>query len=280
MDAVILLNKPAGMTSFQAVARVRKILHEKKIGHTGTLDPDATGLLIILTGKYTKYIPYCVCNHKHYEAQFQLGMITDTQDISGTVLETKTPQRYSDEQLQEYAKPFHGEITQIPPMYSALKKDGKKLYELARKGIEVEREPRKAMIEDLEVHYLHDNIYSLSATVSSGTYIRTLIQDYAASFGELACMTSLNRTAIEHVDLSMATDFEGLEKGEGMVSPFTILNPAWPLVETDRVDDVKNGKRIFMRRKEDRMILVYDGEVLAAYEREEGNRYRCVRGLF
>ncbi|MGM9940894.1 MAG: tRNA pseudouridine(55) synthase TruB [Bulleidia sp.] len=280
MDAVILLNKPAGMTSFQAVAGVRKILHEKKIGHTGTLDPDATGLLIILTGKYTKYIPYCVCDHKHYEAQFQLGLITDTQDISGTVLKTETPLQYSDEQLKQYAEPFNGEILQIPPMYSALKKDGKKLYELARKGIEVEREPRKAVIEDLEVHHLHDDIYSLSATVSSGTYIRTLIQDYAASFGELACMTSLNRTAIEHVDVSMAADLEGVAKGEGFVSPLTVLNADWPLVETDRAADVKNGKRIFMKRKEDRMILVHDGEILAAYEREEGNRYRCVRGLF
>lgn len=280
MDAIILLNKPAGMTSFDAVAKVKRTLHEKKVGHTGTLDPNATGLLIILTGKYTKYIPYCVCDHKRYEAVFQMGILTDTQDIWGTVIDTKKPAVYSDEQLKEAAKAFTGDIMQVPPMYSALKKDGKKLYELARQGIEVEREARHAHIEDLEVHHLHDDYYSLSASVSSGTYIRTLIQDYAESLGEYAAMTQLTRTGIEGITLEEATDLEGLVEGKGMVSPMRVLNPEWKLIETDREEDVRNGKRIFLSCKEDHIILTHEGTVLAAYERENGKKFRCVRGLF
>lgn len=281
MDAIILINKPKGMTSFDAVSRVRRICHERKTGHTGTLDPNASGLLIILLGRYTKFIPYCISNHKRYHAEFQMGKLTDTQDIWGQVIKESVPKQiYEEEKLEEACVPFRGTIFQIPPMYSALKKDGKRLYELAREGIEVERKPRQAEISHLEVHHLHDNFYEMDAEVSSGTYIRTLIQDYAASLGEYATMTSLVRNGIENLDLSQAVTFEQLENGEGMVDPFQVLDPEWKVMETDQETDVRNGKRIVLQTDHDQVILVHNGAILAAYRRENGNQFKCVRGLF
>ena len=281
MDAIVLINKPAGMTSFDAVSKVKRICHEKKVGHTGTLDPNASGLLIILLGKYTKYIPYCVCDHKRYHAQFKLGMITETQDIWGNTIKEKKPERiYTEEELQKTCEKFTGAIKQVPPMYSALKKDGKRLYELAREGIEVEREAREAFISHLEVHHLYDDLYEMDAEVSSGTYIRTLIQDFGESLGELATMTSLVRYGIEGIDISEAVSFEELENGKGYVSALKVLNPEWKLMETKQEADVRNGKRIRLDCKEDKVILVSDGIILAAYERESQNQFKCVRGLF
>ena len=281
MDAIVLINKPKGITSFDAVSKVKRICHEKKVGHTGTLDPEASGLLIILLGRYTKYIPYCVCDHKRYHATFRLGLMTETQDIWGATVREKKPERvYSEEELEKTCTQFRGAIRQIPPMYSALKKDGVRLYELARKGIEVEREPRDAFISHLEVHHLHDDEYEMDAEVSSGTYIRTLIQDFGESLGELATMTSLVRYGIESIDLSEAVSFEELEQGKGMVSPLRVLNPEWKLMETDKEEDVRNGKRIHLDCKEDQVILTSNGNILAAYKREQGNQFKCVRGLF
>lgn len=281
MDAIVLINKPKGMTSFDAVSKVKRICHEKKVGHTGTLDPEAEGLLIILLGKFTKYIPYCVCDHKRYHATFRLGLMTETQDIWGTTVKEKKPERvYSEEELEENCSKFLGAIQQVPPMYSALKKDGVRLYELARKGIEVEREPRDAFISHLEVHHLHDDEYEMDAEVSSGTYIRTLIQDFGESMGELATMTSLVRYGIESIDLGEAVSFEELEQGKGMVSPLRVLNPEWKLIETDKEEDVRNGKRIQLNCKEDQVILTSKSIILAAYKREKGNQFKCVRGLF
>ena len=156
MDAVILLNKPAGMTSFDAVAKCRRIFHERKIGHTGTLDPEASGLMIILLGKYTKLLPYCVKNHKAYQATLKLGEMTDTEDIWGTIINTKTPSIHTEAEIDNAVQSLTGDILQVPPMYSALKKDGKKLYEYARQGIEIEREARPVHISSLEVEKIDE----------------------------------------------------------------------------------------------------------------------------
>ena len=196
MDAVILLNKPAGMTSFDAVAKCRKIFHERKIGHTGTLDPEASGLMIILLGKYTKLLPYCVKNHKAYQATLKFGEMTDTEDVWGTVVETKTPTIHTEEEIAKAVQSLTGDILQVPPMYSALKKDGKKLYEYARQGIEIEREARPVHISSLKVEKIDELNYRMNAVVSSGTYIRTLIADFGKQLDELAIMASLVRTKI------------------------------------------------------------------------------------
>ena len=280
MDAVILLNKPAGMTSFDAVAKCRKIFHERKIGHTGTLDPEASGLMIILLGKYTKLLPYCVKNHKAYQATLKLGEMTDTEDVWGTVINTKTPSIHTEAEITKVVESLTGDILQVPPMYSALKKDGKKLYEYARQGIEVEREARPVHISSLKVEKIDELNYRMDAVVSSGTYIRTLIADFGKQLNELAIMSSLVRTKIEHLSLEDACTFEDLESGESFLSPIQVIDPTYKIVETDRVVDIKNGKRIKLDIREPQVIFTSNGELLAAYALQEDGLYHCLRGLF
>ena len=280
MDAVILLNKPAGMTSFDAVAKCRKIFHERKIGHTGTLDPEASGLMIILLGKYTKLLPYCVKNHKAYQATLKLGEMTDTEDIWGTVIDTKTPSIHTSEEIEKAVQSLTGNILQVPPMYSALKKDGKKLYEYARQGIEIEREARPVHISSLKVEKIDEINYRMDAVVSSGTYIRTLIADFGKQLNELAIMSSLVRTKIEHLTLEDACNFEDLEAGKGFLSPIKVIDPSYKFVETDQVTNIKNGKRIKLDITAPQVIFTSNGELLAAYALQEDGLYHCLRGLF
>ena len=280
MDAVILLNKPAGMTSFDAVAKCRRIFHERKIGHTGTLDPEASGLMIILLGKYTKLLPYCVKNHKAYQATLKLGEMTDTEDIWGTIINTKSPSIHTEAEIDNAVQSLTGDILQVPPMYSALKKDGKKLYEYARQGIEIEREARPVHISTLEVEKIDETNYRMNAVVSSGTYIRTLITDFGKQLDELAIMSSLIRTKIEHLSLKDACTFEDLESGVSFLSPIQVIDPTYKIVETDRVMDIKNGKRIKLDIFDPQVIFTSNGELLAAYALQEDGLYHCLRGLF
>ena len=280
MDAVILLNKPAGMTSFDAVAKCRRIFHERKIGHTGTLDPEASGLMIILLGKYTKLLPYCVKNHKAYQATLKLGEMTDTEDIWGTIINTKTPSIHTEAEIDNAVQSLTGDILQVPPMYSAIKKDGKKLYEYARQGIEIEREARPVHISSLEVEKIDETNYRMNAVVSSGTYIRTLIADFGKQLNELAIMSSLVRTKIEHLSLKDACTFEDLESGVSFLSPIKVIDPTYKIVETDRVVDIKNGKRVKLDIQDPQVIFTSNGELLAAYALQEDGLYHCLRGLF
>ena len=280
MDAVILLNKPAGMTSFDAVAKCRRIFHERKIGHTGTLDPEASGLMIILLGKYTKLLPYCVKNHKAYQATLKLGEMTDTEDIWGTIINTKTPSIHTEAEIDNAVQSLTGDILQVPPMYSALKKDGKKLYEYARQGIEIEREARPVHISSLEVEKIDETNYQMNAVVSSGTYIRTLITDFGKQLDELAIMSSLIRTKIEHLSLKDACTFEDLESGVSFLSPIQVIDPTYKIVETDRVVDIKNGKHVKLDILDPQVIFTSNGELLAAYALQEDGLYHCLRGLF
>ncbi len=195
MTGVLILDKPADFTSFDAVAVCRRLCHERKIGHTGTLDPMATGVLPLLLGKATRAASLLEDTDKEYEAGFRLGVSTDTEDSTGKVLETSdTP--VSRELLESLLPRFRGEIMQVPPMYSAVSKDGKRLYELARKGIEVERDARPVTIFKLELTEYHEETREgkLTVSCSKGTYIRTLIADLAKAAGSLGVMTALRRT--------------------------------------------------------------------------------------
>jgi len=281
MDRIVLVEKPAGMTSFDVVSRCRRIFHEKKIGHTGTLDPNASGLMIVLLGKYTKLVPYAVKDHKVYHAHFSFGKKTDTEDVWGTVTDEKEVSLHSQKELDDTCKRFTGEIMQIPPMYSALKVNGKKLYELARKGKEVEREPREVEVFFLAVTQSGDNDFIMDASVSSGTYIRTLITDFGSALGEYACMTSLERRSIEGLSLNDAVKLEELDENTSGISPLSVIDPKYPVVVTDREKDILNGKKIALDCDEDVVILVNENkELLAAYEKREDGYYHSLRGLF
>lgn len=206
-DGVLIVNKPAGFTSHDVVAKLRGILHQKKIGHTGTLDPDATGVLPVCLGKATKLCSFLTEETKSYEAVVLLGTETDTQDVSGRVT-AQRPVCCQEDKIREAVSGFLGAQMQIPPMYSALKRDGKKLYELARAGIEVEREPRPVTFFELQVSDVDLPRFRLSVTCSRGTYIRTLCHDIGQRLGCGACMESLIRTRVGSFSLQDAFSLE------------------------------------------------------------------------
>lgn len=194
-NGILNINKPEGWTSQDVVAKLRGRLHIRRVGHTGTLDPMATGVLPVCFGKATRIIEYYDDDFKTYEAEMKLGMVTDTLDITGTVLETK-PVDVSEDDVIQTIDSFRGWITQIPPKYSALKVNGKPLYKYAREGVEVEIKSRKIYVEDIqpvEVN-LRENRILFRATCSKGTYIRTICDDIGKKLGCGGTMTSLQRT--------------------------------------------------------------------------------------
>lgn len=211
MTGIICLDKPRDMSSFMAVKRASRILGVKKAGHTGTLDPMATGVLVIMLGHCTRFIELLPEHRKSYTARVKLGITTDTLDITGEVL-SESPVNVTLEQLLSAAEQFKGEISQIPPMYSALKKDGERLYDLARKGIEIEREQRKITIEKLEIYDFDGIEFSMDVTCSAGTYIRSLCDDIGKTLGCGAVMTELRRTEANGFSIENSVTLEELEK--------------------------------------------------------------------
>ena len=211
MTGIICLDKPRDMTSFMAVKRASRLLGVKKAGHTGTLDPMATGVLVIMLGHSTRFIELLPEHKKNYTARVKLGVTTDTLDITGEVLSEK-PVNVTKEQLLSVAENFKGEILQTPPMYSALKKDGERLYDLARKGIEIEREQRKITIEKLEIYDFDGVEFSMDVTCSAGTYIRSLCDDIGNTLQCGAVMTDLRRTSANGFSIEKSVTLEELEQ--------------------------------------------------------------------
>ena len=211
MTGIICLDKPRDMTSFMAVKKASRLLGVKKAGHTGTLDPMATGVLVIMLGHSTRFIELLPEHKKSYTARVKLGITTDTLDITGKIL-SESPVNVTKEQLLSVAEDFKGEILQTPPMYSALKKDGERLYDLARKGIEIEREQRKIAIEKLEIYDFNGIEFSMDVTCTAGTYIRSLCDDIGAKLGCGAVMTELRRTSANGFSIEKSITLEELEK--------------------------------------------------------------------
>lgn len=193
MNGVLNIFKPKGMSSFDAVRVVKKVAGTGKVGHTGTLDPEATGVLPICIGRATKIIDYIMDSEKVYEVTLKLGIRTTTYDLEGEVLEERDPSHLTEEEILNSINSFKGEYSQIPPMYSALKQNGVRLYELARKGIEVERKGRLVNIYNLEDIKINNPYISMKVTCSKGTYIRSLCYDIGEKLGVFATMTQLNR---------------------------------------------------------------------------------------
>lgn len=211
MTGIICLDKPRDMSSFMAVKRASRLLGVKKAGHTGTLDPMATGVLVIMLGHCTRFIELLPEHRKSYTARVKLGLTTDTLDITGEVL-SESDVNVTLEQLLSASEQFKGEILQTPPMYSALKKDGERLYDLARKGIEIEREQRKITIEKLEIYNFDGVEFSMDVTCSAGTYIRSLCDDIGKALGCGAVMTELRRTEANGFSIENAVTLEELEQ--------------------------------------------------------------------
>lgn len=193
-SGILIVNKPCGPTSHDVVNKIRKLYGTKRVGHTGTLDPMATGVLVVLVGRAAKASEYLSSDRKKYRAVLRLGIVTDTQDTTGKVLSEYNGEMPSQEDVKAVCETFIGKSTQIPPMYSALKVEGKKLVDLARKGIEVERQARPVEFFSIECNKITENEYFLDVSCSGGTYIRTLCHDIGEKLGCGGSMSSLCRT--------------------------------------------------------------------------------------
>ncbi len=211
-DGILLIDKPTGITSHDVVGRVRRLYHTRQVGHTGTLDPMATGLLTVLVGRAVKASEYATAHDKTYEAGLRLGITTDTEDVTGQIL-TRSETLPSAEEVKAAAAAFVGEIWQVPPMYSALKREGQKLCDLARKGIEVEREARPITVYALSVETENESegTYRLTVSCSKGTYIRTLCADIGRALGCGGAMSSLRRTETGGLSVANAVTIDALE---------------------------------------------------------------------
>lgn len=210
MNGIILIDKPQDWTSHDVVAKLRGILHERRIGHSGTLDPFATGLLVVFVGRATRAVEFAEADSKEYIAGLRLGLSTDTQDISGNVI-AECSDLPDEGAVRRAVNSFIGDIEQIPPMYSAIKIGGKKLYELARKGQSVERAPRKITVSSIEIIGREGGDYLLKIACSKGTYVRTLCNDIGASLGCGACMSSLRRISAGAFSVESAHSIDEVE---------------------------------------------------------------------
>ncbi len=219
-DGMIVIDKPAGWTSMDVCAKLRGAYREKRVGHAGTLDPMATGVLPVFVGQGTKAVPFAEDGKKEYRAALRLGLATDTQDTTGTAV-SEAPADVGETVLREALARFTGELEQIPPMYSAVKIQGKKLYELARSGVTVERKPRRVTIYELELLGRGESgDWELRVLCSKGTYIRTLCHDIGAYLGCGGCMSALTRTMAAGWTLDDAVSLEtALSGGEALLRP-------------------------------------------------------------
>lgn len=290
MDGIVNVNKPLGITSHDVVYRLRKILNIKKIGHTGTLDPEASGVLPMCVGKGTKMAEYLTSAKKQYLARLQLGAFTDTQDATGEILESFSVE-VSEDKIRDTVEGFVGEITQIPPMYSAIKIDGKKLYELAREGISVEREPRCVTIYGIEIKGIdmENKTVDMLVDCSKGTYIRTLCNDIGAALGCGGHMSALHRTKSGRFGIESAYTLEEIEE---MVSreDFSFMTPvSEALPECERIvlaernaNRVRNGIKITVAGlSEGKMYRVFDekNDFLALAQQNDG-RFEIIKSFY
>lgn len=238
-NGIILVDKPADWTSHDVVAKLRGILHERRVGHSGTLDPMATGLLTVFVGRATRAVQFAETHNKRYVASLRCGYSTDTQDTSGRVT-AQTGISPTEAELTDVLPEFTGEISQIPPMYSAIKVSGKKLYELARKGETVERKPRAVNISELSLVGRDGDDFVLSVSCSKGTYIRTLCNDIGERLGCLACMSALRRTNVGSFDVRDAHTLNQIaEDPERYIIPVDSLFSEHPAIELSAAQTAK-----------------------------------------
>lgn len=294
MTGFVFLDKDEDMTSFVLAKRTGKIFSEKKAGHTGTLDPMATGVMVVALGGATRFIELINSHDKSYKAKFVLGKTTDTLDITGKVL-TETEVQAKREDVERILADFKGEISQLPPMYSAIKKDGVRLYDLARKGIEIEREERKVTIYSLTLTDADEekNEYEIEVSCSSGTYIRSLISDIGQALSCGAVMTSLRRTKANGISVSCCHTLAELEslKEKGELSKALIKVDSFISYPAIRVSEAQakrfsNGGALdtnrFGGKKETGFYNVYspDGDFLGIGEIDERKTELSVKRVY
>ena len=297
ISGILNIKKEPGFTSHDVVAKLRGIVHQKKIGHTGTLDPDATGVLPVCLGKATKLCDIIGDWDKTYEAVLLLGRETDTEDTSGQTLKEREV-AVTEEEIRDIILSFQGSYDQIPPMYSALKVNGKKLYELAREGKVVERKARPVKILDIRIIEMDLPRVRMEVSCSKGTYIRTLCHDIGEQLGCGGCMESLIRTRVSAFQIKDAKTLEeiGALKQEGMLEEILVpIDEMFPLYPKITVKDdwkafAKNGNPLDEKmlkdadsQEEDRQVRLYEesGKFIAIYQwKEKEKKYHIVKMFF
>ena len=262
MEGIIIVNKPKGITSFDVIRKLKKILKTKKIGHTGTLDPLATGVMLMCVGKATKLASDLEAKDKVYIADFDIGYATDTYDIEGKKIAENTIE-ISKENLEQSIKKFIGNIKQVPPMYSAIKIDGNKLYHLARKGIEVERPERDVTIEYISLLDFKDNKAKIETKVSKGCYIRSLIYDIGQDLGTYATMTVLQRKQVGDYSLENSYCLEQIEE--------MVLNNDFKFLKT--IEEIFSYDKYNLQTEKE-LTLYKNGNTVKIKENLENKKYR------
>ncbi|MFZ3576649.1 tRNA pseudouridine(55) synthase TruB [Virgibacillus sp. DJP39] len=291
MNGILPLWKPAGMTSHDCVSRIRKLFGTKKVGHTGTLDPQVEGVLPICIGQATKIVPFLTDTKKVYIAELSLGTSTDTEDAEGEIIAKKEVQHVpSSEEIEKVLGEFRGKIIQVPPMYSAVKVNGKKLYEYARANEKVDRPKREVNIHHLQLLETDENKFKLKVVCSKGTYIRTLCVDIGKALGYPAHMSGLLRTETGSFTEEDTVSFKQIEEKADSQQQSELLFPIIRgLLHLDHysVDDETSKKVLFGQKltkpvinlSTDQFVILYQGEVLAIYQThpEKLNQIKPVR---
>lgn len=284
MQKVCFIDKPRGMTSFDVCYKMRKVLNTRAVGHTGTLDPNATGVMIILFDKTCKANPFIVSASKEYVATVEIGYETDTLDIDGNVISKmdryQMPER---KEIENVLRSFLGKSTQKPPMTSAIKIKGKKLYDYQRQNIEVEIPEREIEVFDIELLNVNQNMITFKANVSSGTYIRSLMRDILTKMGLIGTLSKLRRTRVDNIGIESCDSLEDALNGNIHFHDLKeLLTHRYPIYECDErmTNDIKNGKTIKLNEKNEFVCMVKGDEVLAIYEYQNDGLYHSKRGLF
>ncbi len=282
-NGILIVDKPQGWTSQDVVSKLRGVFHEKRIGHGGTLDPMATGVLPVFVGRATRGVEFFEHADKTYVARFKLGCVTDTQDSMGRVLQEQEAS-CSQEDMERVLPSFRGQISQIPPMYSAIKIGGKKLYELARAGKEVERKPREITIFSLEAWPLQGAEWELRVHCSKGTYVRTLCHDIGQALGCGACMTALRRVQAGSYTLEQSislADIAAHPAPESLLLPTDSLFSQYPVLPLSPAQEkcIRNGAAFTHSAQGRFRVYGADGSFLALCEGREG-KLRTVKSFF
>lgn len=288
MNGILLIDKPSGWTSNDVVQKLRGALHEKRIGHAGTLDPMATGLLTVFVGRATRAVEFAESDEKTYIAGLRLGIVTDTQDITGTILQTGSASDITPELLEHALQAFRGAIRQIPPMYSAVRVNGQRLYDLARQGKTVERALREIRIDELRILEGKDTDWTLFVRCSKGTYIRTLCHDLGGLLGCGGCMSYLRRTAAGTFQVSDAVTLEDAVrlaaegKSEELLIPTDRLFMQYGELILGESEEkrLRNGSPVYGSASDGVYRVYSERRVFLALARCSGGELRSIKSFF
>lgn len=280
MGNILYVNKPKGMSSFDVCFKLRRVLNTKKIGHTGTLDPNATGVMIILSDSSTKAAQFLKSDKKEYKTRVLFGVTTDTLDIGGKVISKCDYVAPSKNKIQEVLKSFLGISKQTVPLTSAKKLNGKKLYEYQLENKNVELPIIDIEIFDISLDELYDDGFTFTCLVSSGTYIRSLVRDILFKLSLTGTVKELCRTSINDIKLTDCDNFDDVLNGTFHNHElYDLLVKRYPIIEYDDIESIKNGKAIKLNCEYENVVLVNNKHVLAVYSKTI-DEYRCVRGLW